>query len=126
MDWAALGLGLMVLCSCDYSSPNPLTPIPSRSVRNLAVAPPGRQAPDADGKAGNAPRDSEERTAILESSVTLIQRAALQPGGNNFELAVKKLNHYFEGTSPSAYQLEPPARDIWQPSCRPRCSKPRK
>ena len=58
-----------------------------------------------------APRAAEERTAILESSITLIQRAALQPGGKNFELAVKKLNQYFEGTPLSAYQLEPAARD---------------
>ena len=60
----------------------------------------------------SAPRaTAEERTAILESSITLIQRAALQPGGENFEMAVKKLNQYFEGTTPSSYQLEPAARE---------------
>jgi hypothetical protein len=53
----------------------------------------------------------EERRAILESSITLIQKAALQPGGDNFRLAVQKLNQYFEGTDPAAYQLESPARE---------------
>ena len=63
------------------------------------------------GKPASAPRATEERTAILESSITLIQRAALQPGGKNFELAVKKLNQYFEGTPLSSYQLDPAARE---------------
>jgi hypothetical protein len=42
--------------------------------------------------------------------MTLIQRAALQPGGQNFDLAIQKLNHYFEGTSLQDYLLEPAAR----------------
>jgi len=40
----------------------------------------------------------------------LIQRAALQPGGKNFDLAIQKLNHYFEGTSLQDYALDAPAR----------------
>jgi len=58
-----------------------------------------------------AQRGQEERTAILESSIILIQRAALQPGGENFREAVKKLNQYFEGTSPSEYRLDSAVRE---------------
>jgi hypothetical protein len=58
-----------------------------------------------------APRADEERTAILESSITLIQRAALQPGGKNFQYAVQKLNQYFEGTPAGLYQLETAPRE---------------
>jgi len=63
------------------------------------------------GKSSGAPRAEEERAAILESSITLIQRAALQPGGDNFKLAVQKLNQYFDGTPRSAYQLESAPRE---------------
>ncbi|MDQ2622044.1 MAG: tetratricopeptide repeat protein, partial [Actinomycetota bacterium] len=52
-------------------------------------------------------RDEAERAAILESSINLIQGAALKPGGDNFRLATQKLNQYFEGTSLSEYQLSP-------------------
>ena len=45
-----------------------------------------------------AARDSTEKAAILASSIELIQRAALQPGGDNFRLATQKLNQFFEGT----------------------------
>jgi hypothetical protein len=108
---ACLGLGLLALCACDYSSSSPLSARPELDADFPAV-PADRPAPDAVAKLDKVPRATEERTAILESSVTLIQRAALQPGGDNFKLAVKKLNHYFEGTSLSAYGLEPPAREF--------------
>jgi hypothetical protein len=36
--------------------------------------------------------------------MNLIQRAALQPGGEDFKLAVQKLNQYFDGTRLSEYQ----------------------
>ena len=107
---AVLALGLMAVISCDYSAREPL-PTPVGGGANFALAPRDPIAAGAAAKAVAAPRGAEERTAILESSITLIQRAALQPGGKNFELAVKKLNHYFEGTPLSAYQLEPAARE---------------
>jgi hypothetical protein len=102
----------LALCACDYSSSSPLSSRPAELEEDVVTAPVGAPAPDAVAKLDTGPRASEERTAILESSVTLIQRAALQPGGKNFELAVKKLNHYFEGTSLSAYGLTPPAREF--------------
>jgi tetratricopeptide (TPR) repeat protein len=108
--WAAVGLGLVALCGCDYSPSQPLTPPPELGA-NFALPQPDRRVSDAAGKGDKVPRATEERTAILESSVTLIRGAALQPGGKNFELAIKKLNHYFEGTSPDAYRLEPAAHE---------------
>ena len=107
----ALGLGLLLSIGCDYSAPESLDSslgaagANSRLYRRYL----DRRAP-AD-KSRSAPREQEQRTAILESSITLIQRAALQPGGNNFKLAVQKLNQYFEGTPLSAYLLEPAARE---------------
>ena len=69
--------------------------------------------PSAEAEAGNVGRrrDDETRKALLDSAMTLIQRAALQPGGDNFKLAVQKLNQYFEGTSPSEYALDSAARE---------------
>ena len=73
---------------------------------------------------GQSPAHDEERIAILESSITLIQRAALQPGGENFELAVKKLNQYFEGTTSGRVSARVGGRaNISAPSCRQPCSR---
>ena len=104
---AALSLVLMPLSGCDYSKP-PVLRSPAGASANLALLPREAALP---GKPASSQRGDDERTAILESSITLIQRAALQPGGKNFELAVKKLNQYFEGTPLASYQLDPAARD---------------
>ncbi len=58
-----------------------------------------------------AVRDSDERAAILASSIELIQRAALQPGGDNFRLATQKLNQFFEGTPQAEYLLDSADRE---------------
>ncbi len=104
-------LALALLVSCDYSAPEPLAPTSDSSDGSLSA--PGPSTPGTEGDAvSSTQRGEEERTAILGSSITLIQRAPLQPGGDNFKLAIQKLNHYFEGTSPSEYQLDSPAREF--------------
>ncbi len=65
-------------------------------------------------------RGQEERAAILESVDHADPAGGLQPGGDNFELAVKKLNHYFEGTNPAEYQLESAAREYLRLQLPPR------
>ncbi len=105
----ALGLGLLLAMSCDYSAPESLNAT-TGAASKLTLPPPAPGAAGSADKSHGAPREQEERTAILESSITLIQRAALQPGGKNFQYAVQKLNQYFEGTPLSAYQLEPRSR----------------
>ena len=55
-------------------------------------------------------RDSDDKATILASSIELIQRAALQPGGDNFRMATQKLNQFFEGTPSSEYKLDSAAR----------------
>ena len=105
----ALGLGLLFAMSCDYSAPESLNTT-TGAASKLTLPPPAPGAAGSADKSHGAPREQEERTAILESSITLIQRAALQPGGKNFQYAVQKLNQYFEGTPLSAYQLEPRSR----------------
>jgi len=90
---------------CDYSDPTGGS-LGSGSLPALDPSVPGAVA-------GATPvqRGQEERTAILEGSITLIEQAALQPGGDNFKEAVKKLNQFFEGTNPAEYQLDPAARE---------------
>ena len=104
-------LALILLMSCDYSAPENLTATSDSSSGALpcarTVEPGGEVEP-----ASSTQRGEEERTAILGSSITLIQRASLQPGGDNFKLAIQKLNHYFEGTSPSEYQMESASREF--------------
>jgi len=60
---------------------------------------------------------------MMESSMTLIKGAALQPGGRNFDLAIQKLNHYFEGTSLQDYMLEPVARAYLEAQLTPQMLK---
>jgi hypothetical protein len=106
-----VGLGLALVSGCDYSPRGRVATVKGRAEQpNLPrVGPPGA----ALGSKGiSARRSDEERKAILENSITLIQRAALQPGGENFAQAVRKLNQYFEGTDPAQYQLESAAREF--------------
>ena len=109
--WTGLStaaVALMLLVSCDYSAPESMTPASDSSPGSF----PATEPLTAGEPVSSPQRGEEERTAILGSSITLIQRAAIQPGGDNFKLAIQKLNHYFEGTSPSEYQLDSAAREF--------------
>jgi len=114
----AAALGFALIFGCDYSAPENLDTFGDRlgpdSLPALDPSIPGRVS----GSVG-VQRGQEERTAILEGSIILIQRAALQPGGENFKEAVKKLNQYFEGTSPTEYQLNSAAREYLNPQLPP-------
>ena len=76
------------------------------------VLPGGRRRPVADGAGGSTParrardpgrprrpasRGAEEKAAILDNVIKLIQAAAVNPGGSHFGNATKNLNQYFEG-----------------------------
>ncbi len=98
---------------CDYSSS---LSVDGTGGRYTAPALPSKSGKSARAVASVrgariAPREAQERKAILDSSINLIQRAALQPGGDNFKLAVQKLNQYFEGTEPAEYLLNSAARE---------------
>jgi hypothetical protein len=115
----AIGLSLLALVSCDYSAPDILNNA-TDGVRTTFPSPSSSpSAPGTPTKSASSPREQEERTAILDSSITLIQRAALQPGGENFKLATQKLNHYFEGTSPSKYLLASAPRQFLSTQLQP-------
>lgn len=102
-------VGLATVLGCDYSAPEPL---PELDANPAPISATGTDAdPSSNRASSSAVRAEDERLAILESSITLIQRAALKPGGDNFKLAVQKLNHYFDGTSLADYQLAPRAFD---------------
>jgi hypothetical protein len=96
---------------CDYSAPEFMSqPGEGPGADGLPPLDPAIPA-GAAAPASLVQRGQEERAAILEGSIILIQRAALEPGGENFKEAVKKLNQYFDGTSPGDYLLNPAARE---------------
>jgi hypothetical protein len=108
-------LGLVLLSGCDYAAPDQSLMTGGNLRQGYIPTSPRSKGPVSTADTYSAgPRTQEERTAILESSITLIQGAALQPGGDNFRLAVQKLNHYFEGTKPAEYQLGSVAREYLQ------------
>jgi hypothetical protein len=111
------------LAGCNYSSgPSPvfpaattgpaLGPTAGGSVGTAANPSPSGAAP------GNAPpaqaalagEVQDQKTAILNNVIKLIQSAAITPGGSHFEQAIKHLNQYFEGTPAADYALAPEAR----------------
>lgn len=101
----SISLAAVALAGCDYS--RPVTTAGTGTFRPGSVKLPGTSGVSPPVK---VVRDSAERSAILVSSIELIQRAALQPGGDNFGLATQKLNQYFEGTPASEYQMPFEAR----------------
>ena len=103
-----LGVALGLASGCDYSRDRN-GDVPSGTYRPGMVALPGSRELSA---ARGCPRFNR-KAAILASSIELIQRAALQPGGDNFGLATQKLNQFFEGTPQADYQLDSAA----PPSC---------
>ena len=110
-----LGVALGLASGCDYSRDRN-GDVPSGTYRPGMVALPGSSRTQAQPVAA---RDSTEKAAILASSIELIQRAALQPGGDNFGLATQKLNQFFEGTPQADYQLDSAARAFLQPQLPP-------
>jgi hypothetical protein len=110
-----LGLALALASGCDYSRDRN-EDVPTGTYRPGLVKSSGssRTQPQV-----AAVRDSTERAAILASSIELIQRAALQPGGDNFRLATQKLNQFFEGTPQADYQIDSAARAFLQPQLSP-------
>ncbi|WP_152053666.1 hypothetical protein [Tautonia marina] len=104
----ALILGAMTFgCGGNEAPPRPITG---------ATRDPGR-ADRSDGQAGqgiNAFRgvgmDPEMREALLRNVVTLLERAALTPGGQNIKIATENLNNYFKSNPDSDFQLSDTAR----------------
>jgi hypothetical protein len=96
---------------CNYSKPESYEQ--TDSLPKLSSLPGPERSPSVKAEAGDIGRrrDDETRKALLESAMTLIKRAALEPGGDNFRLAIQKLNQYFEGTSRSDYELDSAARE---------------
>ncbi len=112
---ACLGVALGLAVGCDYSRERNDVKF-SGTYREGAVKASGSAKSQ---RKVTVARDSAERAAILASSIELIQRAALQPGGDNFGLATQKLNQFFEGTPESEYLLDFAARAFLQPQLPP-------
>ncbi len=110
----AVGFGLTLLAGagCDYSPTISVDGTGGRFTAPVLPSPKGNPDRVRTAKIGRGQqRPTEERKAILDSAITLIQRAAIQPGGDHFRQAVQKLNQYFEGTEPAEYVLESAARE---------------
>ena len=108
---AAALIFLASVMSCNYSPPEtfdesdfaPAGPVlPGAAPANRGAVADSARAPK---------RDDDTRKALLNSAMNLIHRAALQPGGEDFKLAVQKLNQYFDGTRLSEYQHESLSRE---------------
>ncbi|AGA31270.1 hypothetical protein [Singulisphaera acidiphila] len=87
---------------CDYST----TELPPAANSSIATNTEGEQVASSSESSFN-----DMKPTILESVISLIQTAALKPGGDNFKLAVLKLNTYFEDIPRSQFALEPTVRD---------------
>jgi hypothetical protein len=118
---AAFGL-VMVSIRCDYSSSSPPSADENESLPTVSSLPGPARTPTGKSELASIGqrRDDETRKALLDSAMTLIQRAALQPGGDNFKLAVQKLNQYFEGTPRSEYELDSLSREYLRTQFPPR------
>jgi hypothetical protein len=131
--WAALAALGMAGAGCDYSaSDTGALPSEGLNARTVPQADPTgqpgasagsgalskehgagageRSAPSAPSSAFADSGDAEQRTAILNNVVKLIQSAATNPGGASFANAIKNLNQYFEGAPATEYALTPQAR----------------
>jgi len=102
---ALAGLLVVAFSGCNYTPPG--RTVAGTGTFKAGAVPLAKGKRSKGGGASLAKRDDVERAAILESSITLIQGAALKPGGDNFRLATQKLNQFFEGTPPENYQLDP-------------------
>jgi len=116
-------LATVVWAGCDYSSPTvPAFPAPdaATTTANGPTEPANQGAETATGTDAGATDSTsttsgasldEMKATILESVVSLIQSASLHPGGDNFKLAVLKLNTYFEDVPRSQFALRPEVRE---------------
>lgn len=104
-----LALGVSLLSGCEYNPPSTVASVKG-TVRPGVMPVSSRAKATGPGASTSGRRSTEERKAILENSVTLIQRAAIQPGGAHFDEAVRKLNQYFDGSDPAEYRLDSAAR----------------
>lgn len=96
--------GLFLLAGCGDSGNTTLPP------------PPGAEGSEADKSANadgdsNAPKPEDEKKAILNSIIQLIQTASANPGGDNFTIATEQLNHYFLGADAKDFRMEKPERE---------------
>jgi hypothetical protein len=131
---AAAAVLMLALAGCDYASDQSTAgpsgtynpglgdrpaqappPLPADGSTNptahqaVAVAAAEATAPAVAGSMTSA--RALEKVAILDNILTLIQTAALNPGGSNYGNATKNLNQYFAGTPTPDYALSPAARE---------------
>ena len=77
-------------------------PITKRGVANLPISKSALGKTDRPASAEDLARSEE----ILKNVITLVQTAVTNPGGSNFDIAIKNLNHYFErGTTAADFAM---------------------
>ncbi len=114
------GAGPLALVGCDYTPPN-ATPTPKGTV--TAGREPEGPTPTRVGagpRSVSSRRSAEERKAILENSITLIQRAVDQAGRRPFRPGGEEAQPVLRrAPMPAEYQLESAAREYLAPQLGP-------
>ncbi len=103
----------LALAGCDAAPPLPPpgTGLPSTGVGGDTAADPGTATPASDsGSARAAGFTDEERRALLNNVIRLIETAVTSPGGANFDIAKDNLNQYFAGADPAVFAHPPAVR----------------
>jgi hypothetical protein len=107
---ALAAASVLAVSGCNYSTDERLVlPGETSTGGQASSADPGPGETAATAPGGER---SEEKVAILDNVVKLIQTSALNPGGKSFGNAIKNLNQFFEGTEASQYALDPKAREF--------------
>jgi hypothetical protein len=108
---SALGLAL-VLGGCGYDK-DTSDDVPTGTVTKgvQPVLPSQTSISTTAGTSQAGPGSTGTRNkAILENVVTLIERAIIRPGGQNFEIATRNLNQYFDNPNPADYAMSEEVR----------------
>lgn len=94
-----------ILAGCDYGASS--VPVPVEGQTGNPVS--GTISTEVPGT-GSAP-SAQDQDVMLKSALQLIETAATTPGGDNFKIAVDRLNGYFKATGSDAdFAMEPTAR----------------
>jgi hypothetical protein len=108
----------LALAGCDYSSSappqQPTGVLHEPAVQLTRTGPIRASAAASTASIAEGEEQRERKKAILDAVMNLIESAPLKPGGDNFRLAIQKLNDYFKGTPPARYALSPQVRSYLQ------------
>ncbi|MEW4570968.1 hypothetical protein AB1L88_24125 [Tautonia sp. JC769] len=107
-QWLPIGLALIlgaVTSGCGGKEAPPRPSTGGARDPGKAGDPSGARADRGANAFRGVGMDPEMREILLQSVVTLLERAALTPGGQNVKIATENLNTYFKANPDSDFQL---------------------